>query len=149
MDIIIKNFQKKMPIQSTRIKGVIRRVLAEEEIKAKGEITFCFVNAAAIRQVNLNYLGRNLSTDVIAFNLAPQKTRGTRTIIADIVISTDAARSNSRIFKTAPQYELYLYIIHGLLHLLGYDDEKKKERALMQHRQKELLFKCLSRKAKP
>lgn len=149
MNINIKNFQKRLPIQPIRIKGIIRRVLAEEKVKAKGEVTVCFVDASAIRQINLNYRGRNLTTDVIAFNLTAPKDKGIRAIIADIIISTDAAFSNARIFKSTARDELFLYVIHGLLHLLGYDDENKKEKSRMQQRQEELLSKCLSIKAKP
>jgi probable rRNA maturation factor len=148
MNIVIKNFQKRMPIQTARIKEIARRVLREEKAGSQGEITFCFVNACAIREINLNYLGRNLATDVIAFNLGPAEAPRANFITADILISTDAACSNSRIFKTSPRQELFLYIIHGLLHILGYNDENKSDRALMQQRQERLLFKCLSKKAK-
>ncbi len=148
MNVVIKNFQKRMLIQPAWIKRIARRVLGEEKVFADGEITFCFVNAGDIREVNLNYLGRNLTTDVIAFDLTCPKEKGASGIIADIVISSDAAFSNARIFKTTPRRELALYVIHGLLHILGYRDGNKDERTLMQKKEGELLSQCLSRKAK-
>lgn len=66
--------------------------------------------------------------------------------MGDIIISTDAAIQNARKFKTTPAYELGLYVIHGVLHLLGYDDHgpvktkrmRKREEELSQELQKEI-----------
>jgi probable rRNA maturation factor len=57
---------------------------------------------------------------------------------ADIIVSTDTALRNAKIFKTTPSYELSLYSIHGLLHLLGYDDHSLKDRKII--REKELEY---------
>jgi len=56
---------------------------------------------------------------------------------ADIVISTDTAVRNARIFKTNRFYELHLYLVHGLLHLLGYDDSNRKQIQLMRRKERE------------
>jgi len=138
-----------MPIKQPLVKKLVRKVLSLEKVSAEGEITVCFVNSSAIREVNLNYLGRNLATDVIAFDLSERGAGPSRRLIADIMISSDAAFSNARVFKTAPRYELFLYLVHGLLHILGYDDQSRAGRLLMQKRQEKLLSQCLSIKAKP
>lgn len=91
-------------------------------------------------------MGKNSSTDVIAFNLTD--TKDLKNVFADIVVSTDTAIRNTKIFKTTLFYELCLYVIHGLLHILGYNDKLKKQRQIMEKRQKEIL-KCLSIKPKP
>lgn len=146
MEISVRNFQKRIPIEQSLVRRVVRRVLSLEKAVSKGEITVCFVNSRAIREVNLNYLCRNLSTDVIAFDLSEQKPPR---LIGDILISSDAAFSNARVFKTTPRYELFLYLVHGLLHLLGYNDQTRAGRLLMQKKQEGLLSQCLSTKAKP
>lgn len=107
-------------------------------IKKPGQINFCFLNDNQIRRYNLRYLGRDEPTDVLSFNLSDFK-KSKKNILADIVISVDAAVTNSKIFKTTPRYELYLYIVHGLLHLLGYDDETEKERKIMQQKSNHIL----------
>ncbi|MCX5716308.1 MAG: rRNA maturation RNase YbeY [Candidatus Omnitrophica bacterium] len=82
-----------------------------------------------ITKLNSRFLGRNRPTDVIAFG---SKGKG---LLGEIAISADTARYNARQFKTTSDKEIFLYIIHGILHLLGYDDEGKKEKALMEKRQ--------------
>ena len=103
------------------------------------QVCVSLVDDAAIRELNLQYLGRFCATDVIAFDLsvahagkAPRtKTLAASMRLADIVISTDTAASNARHFGTTPLYETYLYAAHGMLHLLGYTDETPSRRARM------------------
>jgi probable rRNA maturation factor len=135
--IIIKNLQKRIPLlhpYRLRIKKAILKAFSLEGIKKSGEITVCFVNDKKIKELNLKYRGRNSPTDVLVFDL----TEKDKNLNADIVISTDTAISNARIFKSKPLSELYLYVIHGVLHLLGYDDKNKKDRLIMQKKEKQL-----------
>jgi rRNA maturation RNase YbeY len=62
-------------------------------------------------------------------------------IFADIVVSVDMAIHNASLFKTTPLYELCLYVIHGALHLLGYEDRTIKGRKLMQLKAETILAK--------
>lgn len=134
--------------------------MSSESVKKSGEITILFVNDGEIKRLNLRYLGKNNPTDVIAFDITePFNTEfrklksyssasGGKTVkknfiranlFADIVISTDRAIANAKTFKTTPLYELYLYVIHGVLHILGYDDKRKIDRLIMRKRQDYLL----------
>jgi probable rRNA maturation factor len=70
----------------------------------------------------------------MAFDLSAEKNK----ICADIIISCDTAVKNARIFKTSPQRELKLYVVHGILHILGYDDHTPSQKALM--RKKEYVY---------
>jgi probable rRNA maturation factor len=130
--IIIKNFQNKIPISPKRIKITILEALDSESVKESGDITVCLVNDKKIKELNRKYLQRNNPTDVLAFNLTGRRSSGK--IFADIVVSTDTAIRNAKIFKTNPLYEVYLYIIHGLLHILGYGDKNTKQRKMMQEK---------------
>ena len=134
MEIIIKNLQKKIPINPKRIKKAILKVCSLEG-KKSGEINICFVNDKKIRELNYRYLGKDYPTDVIAFDMSGKAA----TLQADIAISTDTAVSNAKAFDTTPAYELYLYLVHGLLHLLGYDDRSAKQRKLMEQRANSIL----------
>ena len=62
-----------------------------------------------------------------------------KTVHADIVISTHAACRNAKIFKTSPRHEIILYMAHGVLHLLGYDDHKSGDVKRMRAKEQELL----------
>lgn len=59
--------------------------------------------------------------------------------MGDIVISTDAVIKNARIYKTTHPQELMLYVVHGILHLLGYDDHAEKDIRRMRKKESELM----------
>jgi len=58
-----------------------------------------------------------------------------KNLVVDIYISSDTALKNSRIFRTDPKAELYLYVIHAMLHIAGYDDHSLKETSLMRKKE--------------
>ena len=132
MQITIKSFQKKIPVYPKRIKKTILKILSKEGLKKSGAITVCFVNERKIKKLNLKYHNKNAPTDVLTFDLSDKKN-----LLADIVVSTNAAIQNAKSFKTTPFYELNLYVIHGILHLLGYDDCTQKQRQLMHRKERE------------
>lgn len=131
LKITIKNLQKKIPINPKNIKKAFLAVLSQEGIRKSGEITVCFVKDRKIKELNLRYLGENNPTDVIAFDVTEKNKESKQDILADIVISTDRVVANARIFNTTASYELYLYVIHGMLHLLGYNDRTARQRKVM------------------
>ena len=63
-------------------------------------------------------------------------------MVADIVVSTDAAARNAKVYRSTPAYEAYLYVAHGILHCVGYDDASARERAVMQHKAEKILSSC-------
>lgn len=137
MRITIRNLQNKVPVNSKKVVKTVKSVLSSEGIKKSGEITLSFVNDKEIKELNLKYLRKNNPTDVIAFDVGEPKHPDK--IFADIVISTERAIDNAAAYRTAPLYELYLYVIHGVLHILGYDDTSREDKLLMHRREKELL----------
>ncbi|MDD4894712.1 MAG: rRNA maturation RNase YbeY [Candidatus Omnitrophica bacterium] len=146
MKITIINLQNKVPVNSREVIKTVQNVLSSEGIRKKGEITVSFVNDKKIRELNLKYLGKNRPTDVIAFDVTEPKSPAK--LFADIVISADRAIDNAGVFKTNALSELYLYIIHGVLHILGYDDHAKKDKLIMRKKEAQLLEKCLYIKPK-
>ncbi len=137
MKVAVKNLQKRIPVNPKRIAKTVLKILSKERIKKSGEITLCFVNNRKIKSLNLKYLGRNNPTDVISFDISGPKDN--KNFFADIVISTDRAVENARAFRTKPLFELYLYVIHGVLHILGYDDKTGTERLIMRKKEESLL----------
>ncbi|OGX18212.1 MAG: rRNA maturation RNase YbeY [Omnitrophica WOR_2 bacterium RBG_13_44_8b] len=127
MKIIIKNFQNKIPVSPARMKQLILKALSCEGTKKSGEITVTILSDKRMRALNLKYLHRDEPTDVLAFDLSAKP----RTLIADIIVSSDTAVRNAGIYKTTPSYELNLYLIHGVLHLLGFDDNAPKGARIM------------------
>jgi len=98
------------------------------------------VGDAVIRDLNKKYLNKDRPTDVLAFRMQDGDFRDLNPqLLGDIVVSVETATRRSRNLKTSFEYELYLYLAHGLLHLLGYTDMTKKGAQKMQRIQKELL----------
>lgn len=84
-----------------------------------GRICILFADDARIRRLNKRYRKRDKSTDVLAFETG------------DIIISAETAAKNSRSFGSTLADELKLYMIHGILHLSGYDDTTSPKRKTM------------------
>ncbi|HEY2251497.1 MAG TPA: rRNA maturation RNase YbeY, partial [Planctomycetaceae bacterium] len=117
------------------------------------EISVAILDDAAIHAVNRQFLNHDYPTDVISFlldcSLVDGKvTEATRThvrrgaakaIEGEVVISAETAVANAARYGSRPQDELALYLVHGLLHLCGYDDLMPKEKRLMRARESEAL----------
>ncbi len=135
MEIAIKNYRGRIPVNPKKLKAAILKLLRKEGINS-AEITVLFTTAERIRKLNRRYHRRDCATDVLAFDLGSRKGKN---IFADIVVSADAAIRNAKIYQTSESYELYLYVLHGLLHLTGYDDRTAKQRRIMELKVSEIL----------
>jgi probable rRNA maturation factor len=136
VNVVVKNLQKKLPVDSRVLRGIknaVRRTLRSEKRSNPGEITVCLVDDRQMTRLNKYYLRKNRPTDVIAF------TTGKRPFAADIAVSVSTAASNAKIFKTSLPYELLLYAVHGVLHVLGYDDNTERLRGIMQRKAEGIL----------
>ncbi len=95
--------------------------------KRVGEITYIFCSDEKILEVNRRYLKHDYYTDIITFDYC----EGNR-IDGDIFISLDTVLTNSQLFGTEYNRELYRVIIHGILHLCGINDKAPGEREIME-----------------
>lgn len=121
-----------LPLSKVRIKRLTSRILSELKKKNAGVCIF-FVNDAKMRKLNLKYRKIDRPTDCLAF---PMRESG---MLGDIVISVDTARSNSRYFGSTVKKEISLYIIHGILHLLGFKDTSASARKKMRGMEEDVL----------
>jgi probable rRNA maturation factor len=120
MDIQLKNLQKKARINLPKLQKITARILKLLKIR-KAVISVVFVSRQKIQSLNKQFLNRSYATDVLAFDLRRDKSLR---LEGDIIISVDAARENAKEFGNNFEEELVLYITHGILHLIGYDDHK-------------------------
>ncbi|MDA3879509.1 MAG: rRNA maturation RNase YbeY [Prolixibacteraceae bacterium] len=98
------------------------------------DITFIFCSDEYILHINKQFLNHDYFTDIITFNYNENKL-----ISGDIFISTDTVLSNTKRFDTAFENELHRVIIHGILHLLGYDDQTDDQQVEMTKHEDEAL----------
>ncbi|MRX47562.1 rRNA maturation RNase YbeY [Pedobacter puniceum] len=99
----------------------------EEEKHQLQELNFIFCSDTYLLSINQQYLNHDTFTDIITFDNSEEK----GIIYGDIFISIDRIKENAKTFKVAVSDELHRVIIHGTLHLLGYPDKKKEEKAKM------------------
>ncbi len=103
----------------------------KEENKIPGNINYVFCNDNYLLDLNKKYLGKNTFTDVLTFNYSENN----KYISGDIYISIDRVKENSKKFNTNIKDELHRVMIHGILHLINYNDKNEEEKMIM--RQKE------------
>lgn len=103
------------------------KLLTDEEGLNCSVISFLFCSDDRIKKINKEFLSHNYETDIITFH----DTGDDGKIESDIIISTDTVKSNSRRFKKNFSEELFRVILHGLLHLCGYDDKESKNKKIM------------------
>lgn len=111
------------------------RTLARETLVAEGrrevELSVSFVDADEMTDLHVRYLGEPGPTDVLSFPLDDVDERGVR-LLGDVVIAPSVAAANN---PGDPAAEVRLLLVHGILHVLGYDHEDEAERAKMWARQ--------------
>lgn len=118
------NLKKKITI-----KLWIAKVLRLEK-KQVGQINFLFTNDEEILKKNIQFLKHNTYTDIITFNYCKDKI-----INGDIIISIDRVKENAEKFKSDFEKELKRVLIHGVLHLCGYNDKKTADKELMRKKE--------------
>jgi probable rRNA maturation factor len=118
------NLKKKITI-----KLWIAMVLRLEK-KQVGQINFLFTNDEEILKKNIQFLKHNTYTDIITFNYCKDKI-----INGDIIISIDRVKENAEKFKSDFEEELKRVLIHGVLHLCGYNDKKTADTELMRKKE--------------
>lgn len=91
-----------------------------------GDINIIFCSDSYILDINNRYLKHNYYTDVITFDYSDG-----RFLSGDIIISVDTVKENALLYKSTFENELHRVIIHGILHLMGYKDKSKMEKATM------------------
>ncbi len=106
------------------------RMVAESEIRRIGDLSIIFCSDNYILDVNMRYLQHDYFTDIITFDYCEKDI-----LSGDLFISIDSVRENALFYGTEFADELNRVMVHGLLHLIGYDDHTEEDIAVM--RQKE------------
>lgn len=150
MEVWITNLQNKIAVETELIRDVVSKALQLQGYKAPSDVSVALVDDAYIQVLNREYRGVDSPTDVLAFPLEPDEhgSRDGEPALGDIVISVERARDQARQFKQPLRREVALLAVHGLLHLLGYEDETEAGASAMWSKQKELLDKILGAEAK-
>ena len=129
---------RRTPTLASRLGRVARRLLRRLDL-GEPELSILLVNDREMRALNRQYRGIDRTTDVLAF--AQQEGAGGSPdgLLGDVVISVDTARRQARSGRRPLGREAERLLVHGLLHLLGYDHERSaREAARMKRKEREL-----------
>lgn len=133
------------------VRRIARQVLKAEGVAPPYEISLVFTDSETVQRLNRDYRGVDEPTDVLAFYMLPHKEADSSfalppdgvTRLGEVIISYPQAAEQAKKQGHSPETELALLIVHGILHLLGYDHEEPEEESKMRERERELLEKCL------
>ncbi|MFH1519146.1 MAG: rRNA maturation RNase YbeY [Candidatus Omnitrophota bacterium] len=138
MRIEVINQQKIKRINLKALHKYLKRILVS--LSAEGgnisseKLSILLCDNTLIKKLNKKYFKKDSFTDVIAF---PLKDALEPDYLGEIVVSVEAATKIAKKIGARWQDELKLYLIHGILHLLGYDDRTRLKRAIMERKQRQ------------
>jgi probable rRNA maturation factor len=147
--LVEERFRK--AVDRSSVKKIVRQVFKAEGVAHPYEVSIVFTDSEMVQQLNRDYRGVDEPTDVLAFYMLPQGEGNDSfalppdevTRLGEVIISYPQAIEQAKEQGHSLERELALLIIHGILHLIGYDHEDPEEEDEMRKREKELLEKCL------
>jgi probable rRNA maturation factor len=135
-DIVIKIEHAGFAIDADRLNRAVEIILTEEGVEAAA-ISVAVVDDSTIHDLNRRFLDHDESTDVLSFDLAEEDGR----LEGDVIVSVETAQRAAAQLQWPAGDELLLYVVHGTLHLVGYDDLDAESRMEMRGRERYYLAK--------
>jgi|AntDryMetagUQ889_1029465.scaffolds.fasta_scaffold27784_2 probable rRNA maturation factor len=139
MNVFVANEQT-CPVDEERTLTLARHTLKEESIDEEAELSVLYVDRGHIKKLNHRFAGNDYATDVLAFPMSddPEDEDGVY-LLGDVVICPDIATENAAKLNHGVMRELDTLLIHGTLHLLGYDHQGVQDKEKMDKRLSEIL----------
>ncbi len=142
MECLVYKTIKRIPFSQKRIQKILKNILQDLNIESNISLSIHLVGKQKIKTLNRLYRGQDKVTDVISFaNQEGENFDFEEQDLGDIFICLDKIRIQAKEFKVSFKEEFLRLLIHGLLHLLGYDHQKKSQAELMFKLQEDLLNK--------
>ena len=136
MKIDIETTLPVLDVSRENLYNTVRHIL-QGEGQNNAAVTIVLVDAPYIRKLNHKYRQLNRATDVLSFNLNDELESNSEEL-GDVYISVDRAREQAYRYRISMENELHRLLIHGCLHLLGYDHKNSRDRKEM--RDKEQIY---------
>ena len=128
--------QDDLVVDLEKVQTVCERILDDGGVKS-GKINVVLVNSDTIRQFNRDFLQHDYPTDVISFLTEDRRNEGY--LEGEILACTEIAKERAEEFTWTAEEELLLYVVHGMLHLIGFDDVTPEQQAVMQEKERTYL----------
>ncbi len=142
--LFIRNQQRTFKLDIRQLRWAAKTLLRDLLWVEDYDLAIYIVRASRMAEINWEHLRHEGSTDVITFNYAdaePERPGGAKFLHGELFICIDVAFDQAREFRTSWQSELQRYVIHGILHLCGYDDLDPVSRREMKRQENRLLKK--------
>jgi probable rRNA maturation factor len=139
IDVFVANEQNDVSIDEHRLVSLVRVAASEEGVDPRAEVTVLLVERSAMASLKEKWLGETGPTDVLAFPMDEQIPDEEPYILGDIVICPDVAREQALDTGEKVTDEVDLLLVHGFLHLMGYDHVKPQDARSMRHRERKIL----------
>ncbi len=146
MEVLISNRQKKVKLNLRRIRNIAERILKFENQGDNTELSIVLCDDDFIQKLNNEYLGKDRPTDVISFPLDEDEIETEIKLLGDVVISIETASHQALKYRHSISLEIIFLLVHGILHLLGYDHSKSKTEMLRMKKREEEICRYLSDK---
>jgi probable rRNA maturation factor len=144
MEVFVANEQD-IPVDEARLSSLALHSLAEEQVDDGAELSVLLVTREHMRHLNARFAGEDGVTDVLAFPMLEDEEEDEpdeALVLGDVVICPRVAGRNAQRLGHSLGRELDVLLVHGTLHLLGYDHEDDEEKKAMDRRLEELLGSC-------
>lgn len=139
MDVFVANEQSDVAVDERRLIALARHAASEEGIDPRAELSVLLVDRAAMASLKERWVGEPGPTDVLAFPMDEDVGEDEPFMIGDVVICADIAREQAEARDAAATEEVDLLLVHGILHLVGYDHVRATDAKAMKHREKRIL----------
>jgi probable rRNA maturation factor len=132
----ILNEQDELEVDLEQVRLVCKKILDDSQIRT-GNINIVFVNSETIHQYNVDFLHHDYPTDVISFMIEDRRHK--HHLEGEVLVCTEIAKERAKEFGWSPLEETLLYVIHGTLHLVGFDDKTADLQEAMQEKERKYL----------
>lgn len=133
MPVSVETTCPEAPVPCASITRTVNRVLRGEG-RGGAHVTIVFVDDAHIRRLNQQYRRQDRATDVLSFGLDAEGTPDGGTL-GDVYVSLDRARAQAVRYRVDLADEVTRLVVHGCLHLLGYDHQTERDRRVMRRKE--------------
>ena len=148
MPVHIQSQIRRVAFDQARLDRLARAILSDVG-EASAELGIMFVGDQRMRGLNRQYRGKDRTTDVLAFAMReaarPEVSRLMPDMLGDVVISIPTAWRQAKEARRTLDEELACLLVHGILHLCGYDHERGEKEARRMHRRERMILRSIAR----
>ena len=149
MNVFINDLQENIAVDITALHQAALRILSFTHCEQQCELSIALVDDREMRRLNLEYRGIDRSTDVLSFALqeaeeppilgSQEGLESFPIILGDVILSIDTIQQQAQEFGHSFEEELYFLVIHGILHLVGYDHQTDEEAHVMENLERRIM----------